>query len=61
MNEKFIQDMITELGNAIAQHVIDNTALRVTNRELQQEVERLNNELSQLRAEMAKGADSVEQ
>lgn len=60
MNEKFIQDMITELGNAIAQYTIDMTALKLTNRELQQEIERLNHELAACKQEEVKGADSVE-
>lgn len=61
MNEKFIQEMITELGNTIAQQVVDLTALRISNKELQQEVERLNQELVKSKMDEVKGADSVEQ
>ena len=63
MNEQFIQVLIEELGNDIAQKSVDLAALRVTNKELTKELERLNAELSvyrQKEAEEAKGADSVE-
>ena len=63
MNEQFIQSLIEELGNDIAQTSVDLAALRVTNKELTKELERLNAELSvyrQKEAEEAKGADSVE-
>lgn len=63
MNEQFIQSLIEELGNDIAQKSVDLAALRVTNKELTKELERLNAELSvykQKEAEEAKGADSVE-
>ena len=63
MNEQFIQALIEELGNNVAQHSIDLAALKVTNKELTRELERLNAELSaykQKEAEEAKGADSVE-
>lgn len=63
MNEQFIQALIEELGNNVAQQSIDLAALKVTNKELTKELERLNAELSMYRqkeAEEAKGADSVE-
>lgn len=63
MNEQFIQALIGELGNDIAQQSVDLAALKVTNKELTKELERLNAELSAYRqkeAEEAKGADSVE-
>ena len=63
MNEQFIQALIGELGNDIAQQSVDLAALKVTNKELTKELERLNAELSvykQKEAEEAKGADSVE-
>ena len=63
MNEQFIQALIGELGNDIAQQSVDLAALKVTNKELTRELETLNAELSAYRqkeAEEAKGADSVE-
>lgn len=62
MNEQFVQKLIEELGNNIAQQSVDLAALRLTNRELTKEIERLNKELAELKnTEEAKGADSVEQ
>lgn len=61
MNEKFVQELIAELGNTIAQQSIDLTVLKISNKELQQEIERLNEELAKSKMDEVKGADSVEQ
>ena len=63
MNEQIMQELITDLGNTIAQQSIDMALLKATNRELQRELERVNSELSvykQKEAEEAKGVESVE-
>ena len=60
MNEQIMQELITDLGNTIAQQSIDMALLRATNRELQKELERVNAELAKLAVNETEGVESVE-
>lgn len=50
MNEQLIQTIITNLGNTIAQLNIDLAAERAQTKQLVEELERMSEELNELRA-----------
>lgn len=50
MNEQLIQAIITNLGNTIAQLNIDLAAERAQEKQLVEELEKMNAELNELRA-----------
>lgn len=56
MNEKMIQEMITELGGTIAQLYIDLAAERAQSRLLSEELENTNKELMKIK--MAKSEEA---
>lgn len=62
MNEQIMQELITDLGNTIAQQTIDIAFLKAANKELQKELERVNAELAKCTSNEAEseGVDSVE-
>lgn len=62
MNEQIMQELITDLGNTIAQQTIDMAFLKAANKELQKELERVNAELAKCTSNEAEseGVDSVE-